>query len=328
MWHDFWEFLCDMWMWNRSKTSGARVRCWPTKTSKISGIVVLNTPFGSELTFENFENLMYSRARKNHTCECLCNALQHTATHCNILQHTATHCNTLQHTYIPARAPRGPGGAEPLNSVRCAAKAGGPPLTHTLLVASAWSISTCVTWHIRVTWRIRETWRIQVCGMTHWYVWHDLLMCVASICVDTTHLYVWTWLIYMYGHDSSICVDMTHLHVWTWLIYMCGHDSSIRVVMTHFHMWWDAFMCVTCCSTFLNTHPASRICIFDINLCDMTATHCTTLQHTATLYMTLQHTATHVDINLCDMTYSSVWHDSLICVTWLIDVRDVTCSCV
>jgi len=29
---------------------------------------------------------------------CVCNALQHTATHCNTLQHTATHCNTLQLT--------------------------------------------------------------------------------------------------------------------------------------------------------------------------------------------------------------------------------------
>ena len=33
-----------------------------------------------------------------HDESCVCEALQHTATHCNTLQHTATHCNTLQHT--------------------------------------------------------------------------------------------------------------------------------------------------------------------------------------------------------------------------------------
>jgi len=35
---------------------------------------------------------------RSHPISCICNTLQHTATHCNTLQHTATHCNTQQHT--------------------------------------------------------------------------------------------------------------------------------------------------------------------------------------------------------------------------------------
>ena len=32
--------------------------------------------------------------------------------------------------------------------------------------------------------------------------------------------------------------------------------------------------------------------------------------------------------HMCDMTYSYVWHDSIICVTWLTHVCDMTHSCV
>jgi len=65
-------------------------------------------------------------------------------------------------------------------------------------------------------------WLIHMCGMPHWFGWHDSFICVMWLIhmCDMTHQFVW--------HDTSICV--------TWLIHMRG--------MTHWYVWHELFMCV------------------------------------------------------------------------------------
>jgi len=97
-----------------------------------------------------------------------------------------------------------------------------------------------------------------MCDMTHSYVWHDPLICVAwlisrmwmSHVTHETHSYV--------SHDSFICVTrlihtcgMTHTYVYTTHSYM-WHDPFICVArlihfcgMTHTYEWYGGFMCVT-----------------------------------------------------------------------------------
>ena len=58
-------------------------------------LLYIRTFLGSELQRSSRTTLQHTL---QHTATCLCNTLQHIATHCNTLQHTATHYNTLQHT--------------------------------------------------------------------------------------------------------------------------------------------------------------------------------------------------------------------------------------
>ena len=101
-------------------------------------------------------------------------------------------------------------------------------------------------------WSLYVTWLIHIFYITHWYVWHDALICVTwriHVCetwlidlfmCDNTHSYGW--------HDSLICA--------TWLIHMCDmthwnvrHDSLLRVTwlihmcnMTHSYVWHDSWV--------------------------------------------------------------------------------------
>ena len=159
-------------------------------------------------------------------------------------------------------------------------------------------------------------WLIPMCAMTHPYVCHDSSICVtwlrwricsaqhahifgASECLfhqrcvmsrtphSHTHSYLW--------HDSFSCV--------TWLIPMCD--------MTHSYVWHESFLCVTwlihmCDMTYLYVFAAIPCCRLNQRWCVMSRTH------------------THTPIPVCDMTHSYVWHDSFICVIWLIHTCDMT----
>jgi len=140
--------------------------------------------------------------------------------------------------------------------------------------------------------------------MTHARVCHDSYTIVPWL-IHTGNMapsYVW--------HDSIKCV--------TWLIHMC--DTTLSYVRH------DSFM-----STLITY--ATR--------------HCNTLQHAATRCNTLQHAVSpgrdlgstlitfrsrlflkrrpaSLSAITWDMTHSYVWHDSFICVTWLIHMCDVT----
>jgi len=69
----------------------------------------------------------------------------------------------------------------------------------------------------------------------------------------------------------------------------------------------------TCCNTHCNT------LLYTAPHCNTHCnTHCDTLQHTTAL----QHT--HKVVCVCGMTHSYVWHDSCMCVTWLIHMCVMT----
>ena len=92
---------------------------------------------------------------------------------------------------------------------------------------------------------IYGTWLIYTRDMTHWYVWHDSLVCVthnSCMCV--------AWLIHMFARTCTCrhlqCVhmcDMTYWYVW--------HDSLICVTLlidvcyiTHAYVCHDSFICL------------------------------------------------------------------------------------
>jgi len=134
-----------------------------------------------------------------------CNTLQHTATcymqnagmparytYCNTLQHTATNWNTLQHTATQPKS--------------------------TFIRIHRGNLRACPI-HLRL---------IHKCDMTHWYVWHDSLICVT--CGHATFFFVffhmWTtyvtrpyviWLIRVW--------DMTHSYT-TWEVGGWGRDPK------------------------------------------------------------------------------------------------------
>jgi len=174
-----------------------------------------------------------------------------------------------------------------------------------------------------------------MCDMTHSYVWHDSFICVTwlnHMCdihmCDTTHSYVW--------HDSFICAwlihmcDMTrsrvrHSYVWhdsficvTWLIHMCD--------MTHSHVWHDSLIWHEHTSPHWADHQLCDTTPFIgvtwLNLmCDMTQTGTTIIEYTTNCVTWRIHMCTWLtrecDIHTCEMTHSYMWHDSLMCATWL-----------
>jgi len=87
-----------------------------------------------------------------HTTSCVCNTLQHTATHCNTLQHTATHCNTLWMSHHVTR---------PLVFSRSGNTSMALPHSHT------WQDSTTYIWIRRHTY-------------CHFCLTHDLLCLVLG----------------------------------------------------------------------------------------------------------------------------------------------------
>jgi len=87
------------------------------------------------------------------------------------------------------------------------------------------------------------TWLIRMCDMTHWYVWHNSLVCatwlISSMCADEICV---PWLIATCDMTHSMCV-MTHWyhpHIWIWhdlyhpyvlwSVTLSKHDS-------HSYMW-------------------------------------------------------------------------------------------
>jgi len=100
-------------------------------------------------------------------------------------------------------------------------------------------------------------------------------------------------------HESFICV--------TWSIHMCDmdypyvwHDWSICVPGL-IYMWRDLFIC--------------EIVYPDVGLC------CDALPVVVAVYVTWR-------IHTCDISHSYVWHDSFICVTWLIHMWHDSFICV
>jgi len=160
-------------------------------------------------------------------------------------------------------------------------------------------------------------------------VWH-VFVCVTCICVCDMYLCVWHVFVcvtcsFTRQADSFICV--------TWLIHMCD--------MTHSCVRHDSFKCMQMCDL---TH--SNVChdSFHSVMCDMT--HSNTVHIFVFLYVWHHSPTVRLKSFICvtrhryvcdmthpyvtcrshvrDVTHTLAWHDSFICVTWLIHIRDRT----
>jgi len=154
--------------------------------------------------------------------------------------------------------------------------------------------------------------------MTHWYVWHDSLICVTwliDMC-DMTHWYVW--------HDSLICVP--------WLIDMCD--------MTLWYVRHDSLICATwlfhtCMMIRLGTTPLRfrRLHILDSFTCAtwLYYTYAIThpyVQHDSFIFKWWLILARfRSDLVACTyMTHSDVRNEPIVRTLWLIYVCDMTHS--
>ena len=132
-------------------------------------------------------------------------------------------------------------------------------------------------------------WRVQMRDMTHSDVWHGSFIRV-------------TWLIHMRDMAHSICV--------TWRIHTCE--------MTRSDAWHDSFICVT---WLIHMCEIARLCMWHGYVCDMAHSYtCCHFEHT------FHRLRKYCRVRYCQMAHSCVWHDSFVCVTWLIHMCDTTHS--
>ena len=79
---------------------------------------------------------------------------------------------------------------------------------------------------------IRETWLILMCDMTHWYVWHDSLICVTLLIdmCEMTHLLIRYYNVYL--GDKLITHTVSHCNT---LHHTATHCNTLQ------HTWHDSF---------------------------------------------------------------------------------------
>jgi len=191
--------------------------------------------------------------------------------------------------------------------------------------------------------------------MTHWYVWHDSLTCETWLIDVCNGALIYDTVM----HDSFMCVtwiidmcDMTHSCAWldsfmsvTWLTHVCD--------MTHSCMWHDSLICVwyealihdALILTFVTSvmsHSTRNICVplacvwhdslicvtWLIHVCDMTHSYVCIMNYSYTThsFIRLWLSVTSRSTPNIRVPFACVWHDSLMCVTWLILVCDLTHS--
>ena len=216
-------------------------------------------------------------------------------------------------------------------------------------------------------------WLLQMCAMTHSALLH---MFTGEIAVAFIHdaLYVCAMTHSHVCHDSFICVP--------WLIYMCAMTRSCvfsawltgeialasglpqltslhTCDMTHTCVCHDSFICVTwlthMCATTHSQEWQTHWQEWKPRSCVPWLVHTVTRVYTVCLGSYIQYvpwlihkwdnrwiysSRVHIPsyvwhdsficvtwiIHACDMTHSYVWHDSFICVPWLIRMCDMTHS--
>jgi len=195
------------------------------------------------------------------------------------------------------------------------------------------------------------TWRIRLCGMTYSFVGHDSLIYghVLFICMiryliceislihllDITHLSVWfdLWIWHRWMRVMSHHIwDITYSFAW-YHPFICVIWRIDLWDMTHWSMGLDSFISVTwlvnlCDVTYWSVRHDPFICVtWLIDLRHMTLWSVT---HDWSIYVTwLIHLWDMTNLSVWHYSCSSdlqhdsfiVWHDSFICVIWLILLR-------
>jgi len=190
-------------------------------------------------------------------------------------------------------------------------------------------------------------WGIHTWGMTHLYVWPNPFICV-HICVTYAR------------HDSYIRVtwlihtcDITHVYVWpnsficvTWLAHLqyVGAEHSRRA-SPRSHVWHDSFTRVTwlmynrlapgtlgvprlsLLSMFVDAVMSGRV--KDLVIAPVSVQYDSLVQvvrvwHDSLMCVTWLTRVCDILTRVRDVPHLCVWHDSLVCVTWLVYVCDMT----
>jgi len=155
---------------------------------------------------------------------------------------------------------------------------------------------------------------------------HDSFICARDsfICETWSHSFVRHELIHMQDMISFICATWCHSYVRhdsficeTWLIHMCDMISFICETWSYSYVRYDSFICETWSHSYVRydlihmwdltavwySHVLTFICsrlivfIYCIHILSFDKAHAT---------------------SCFEVTHSYVWHDSFICVTWLV----------
>jgi len=193
--------------------------------------------------------------------------------------------------------------------------------------SNVWQDSFTVFLHksSRRTWSpTLTTWLIHMCDMSHLYVWHDSFICV-------------TCRIHMCDMIDSPGPSLQHAatHCNT-LQHPATHCSTLQHTAAHFNTLQHN---VTYCNTLQHTAAHCNTLQHTATHCNTLQTHCNTLQHmtesrcpsTRALRSPRRHlplpcstwpihrrALTHSYVWHHHTFHCNVWHDSIICDTWLI----------
>jgi len=137
------------------------------------------------------------------------------------------------------------------------------------------------------------TWLLRLYEITHAHAWHDLFVCV-------------TWLMYMFCVTRLLrSYAMTHAHACqdvlvcvTWLIHMSNMAHSY---LQAFALFW------TRDPPRMKTNPQIGIATCHVYILPPYHIHCVTCLICATRLPVMH-----------ELTHAHAWHDSFVCVTWLI----------
>jgi len=221
------------------------------------------------------------------------NTVQHIATHCTTLHHTASHCNTLQHT-----ATRCNGTCNLFVALNCSKPRNdcGNRLSQLIVPLKC----------------LRETWYIEMShGISHWDVtWDITLRCHMGYHIEMSHgISHWdvTWdITYRVLSPCDICRSTA---------FVRHRLKSLRetryIYLKHIHLFetytfvWNIYICL------------KHIHLFE------------TYTFVWNIYIYFKHDTfiwnmTSRLLHMCDMTHSCVRHDSIICGTYFIRMRDMS----
>jgi len=152
-------------------------------------------------------------------------------------------------------------------------------------------------WHDSL---ICVTWLIHMCDMTHWYVWRDTLKCMTwliHLCVTRdrqTMGKVLTWHdIHSYLWSIHICEEFIFVkHSYLWYIHICGTFMSCQVIF--FSPMWYIWEMIQWYDTDEWSYYSSYVCTHITHVSQCVAVCCSVLQCVKVSYVCIHATHSYV----------------------------------